>query len=107
MRVGKAKLAAQELQTWVATHPQDASAWMALAAAYQARGQPVGAVRAEAEAQAAQQDYPAALARFKAAQARIRTQGAGRGASDHIEASIIDTRTRQVELLVREQLPER
>ncbi len=104
---GQANLAAQELQTWVVTHPKDANAWMALTSAYNALGQTVGAIRAEAEAQVAQLDFPGALARFKAAQARIKGQGGGRSASDHIEASIIDTRTREVELLVREQVPER
>jgi predicted Zn-dependent protease len=104
---GHADLAAQELQTWVVTHPKDANAWMALTSAYNALGQTVSAIRAEAEAQVAQLDYPGALARFKAAQARIKGDGGGRSASDHIEASIIDTRTREVELLVREQVPER
>ncbi len=100
-------LAAQHLQTWVATHPHDASAWVLLAGAYGAMGNTVQSIRAEAEAQVAQLDYEAAVARFKAAQARIKETGGGRNASDHIEASIIDTRTRQVELLLREQLRER
>ena len=47
---------------------------------------------------------PAALSRFKAAQDWGRKNGAG---TDHFEASIVDTRTRQVELLVREQALER
>jgi hypothetical protein len=42
--------------------------------------------------------------RFKAAQELVRRSGAG---GDHIEASIIDTRTRQVALLLREQALER
>jgi predicted Zn-dependent protease len=107
VRGGRANLAAQELQTWVVTHAKDANAWMALSSAYNALGQAVSAIRAEAEAQVAQLDYPGSLARFKAAQARIKGAGGGRSASDHIEASIIDTRTREVELLVREQMPER
>lgn len=107
VRTGQANLAAQALQTWVATHPKDASAWMGLSSAYNAMGQTVGAIRAEAEAQVAQLDYTGALSRFKAAQARIKNNGAGRSAGDHIEASIIDTRTREVESLVREQLSER
>jgi hypothetical protein len=60
-------------------------------------------VRAEAEAHAARLDDAAALNRFKAAQDLAR-QG---GAVDHIEASIIDTRTRQIELRQREQALER
>ena len=53
-------------------------------------------------------DYAAAIDRFKAAQelARSMARGGTLGA-DHIEASIIDTRTRQVESLLREQALER
>jgi len=54
------------------------------------------------EAQVAMLDYGAALDRLRAAQAMARQPGA-----DHFEASIIDTRARQVELLVREQALER
>jgi predicted Zn-dependent protease len=104
---GNPKLATQRLQTWVVTHAQDATAWMALASAYTAAGQGVGAIRAEAEAQVAQLNYPGAVVRFKAAQERIKRNGGGNNANEHIEASIIDTRTREVELLVREQPPER
>jgi crotonobetainyl-CoA:carnitine CoA-transferase CaiB-like acyl-CoA transferase len=50
-------------------------------------------------------DYQAALDRFKSAQDLARRGGGGRG--DHIEASIIDTRARQVESLLREQALER
>jgi hypothetical protein len=49
-------------------------------------------------------DYAAAIDRFKAAQELVRRGGAG---GDHIEASIIDTRTREVESLLREQALER
>jgi predicted Zn-dependent protease len=101
---GQAAAAAQRLQTWVANQPRDAGAWQSLAAAYAAQGQQVRAVRAEAEARVAQLDYTAALDRFKAAQDLVR-KGAGGG--DHIEASIIDTRARQVESLLREQSLER
>jgi predicted Zn-dependent protease len=99
---GKAGDAAQRLQTWVATQPRDAAAWQLLATAYAAQGQQVRAVRAEAEARVAQLDYTAALDRFKAAQDLVR-----KGAGDHIEASIIDSRARQVESALREQTLER
>lgn len=95
---------AQRLQTWVATQPRDATAWQLLANAYSSQGQSLRAIRAEAEAQVAQLDYSAALDRFKAAQELARRGGAG---ADYIEASIIDTRTRQVESLLREQTLER
>jgi predicted Zn-dependent protease len=104
VQTGKAAEAAQRLQTWVATQPRDAAAWQLLSVAYAAQGQDVRAVRAEAEARVAQLDHKAALDRFKAAQDLVR-RGAGRG--DHIEASIIDTRARQVESTLREQALER
>lgn len=103
VRIGRAAEAAQALQTWVSVHPRDAGAWQQLATAHAAQGQRVRAVRAEAEVQVAQLDYAAALDRFKAAQDLLRTPGAG----DHIEASIIDTRARQVQSLLREQTLER
>jgi predicted Zn-dependent protease len=103
VQAGQAAEAAQRLQTWVAEHPRDAAAWQTLSAAYAAQGQKLRAVRAEAEARVAQLDYQAALDRFKAGQEMAR-KGAG---ADHIEASIIDTRARQVESLLREQALER
>jgi predicted Zn-dependent protease len=104
VQTGRAAEAAQRLQTWVATRPRDAAAWQQLGAAYAAQGQSLRAVRAEAEARVAQLDYAAALDRFKAAQDLVRKGAAG---GDHIEASIIDTRARQVESLLREQALER
>lgn len=102
---GRAADAAQRLQTWVALHPRDAQAWQLLSAAYTAQGQTLRAIRAEAEVQVAHLDYQAAMDRFKAAQELARKAGAGGG--DYIEASIIDTRARQVESLLREQALER
>lgn len=94
----------QNLQTWVADHPRDAQAWQLLATAYAAEGRTLSSIRALAEVDVAQLDYPAALSRFKTAQEWARKGGAG---TDHFEASIVDTRTRQVESLVREQALER
>jgi predicted Zn-dependent protease len=102
---GRPADAAQRLQTWVALHPRDAQAWQLLGAAYTAQGQTMRAIRAEAEAQVAHLDYQAAMDRFKAAQELARKASAGAG--DHIEASIIDTRARQVASLLREQALER
>jgi predicted Zn-dependent protease len=104
LQTGRAAEASQRLQTWVAGHPKDAAAWQLLAACYTAQQLPVRAIRAEAEAQVALLDYTAALDRFRAAQDLIRKGGGG---ADHIDASIVDTRTRQVELLLREQALER
>lgn len=94
----------QALQTWVADHPNDAQAWQLLSSAYAAEGRTLSSIRAQAEVNVAQLDYPAALSRFKTAQEWARKGGAG---TDHFEASIVDTRTRQVESLVREQALER
>ena len=60
-------------------------------------------MRADAEARVAQLDYQAALDRLRAAQDMMR-KGEG---NDYIEASIIDTRARQVASLLREQSLER
>ncbi|MEO7941397.1 MAG: M48 family metalloprotease [Burkholderiaceae bacterium] len=103
IREGKAAQAASGLQAWVALHPRDATAWQWLGRANTARGQVMRAVRDEAEAQVALLDYAAAVDRFKVAQTMARNAPA----VDHIEASIIDTRTRQVQSLLREQTLER
>lgn len=94
----------QQLQSWVVEHPRDAAAWQLLAAAHARQNQGLRAIRAEAEAHAVRFDYAAALDRFKAAQLLARNTA---GAVDLIEASIIDTRARQVEAALREQLLER
>ncbi len=105
MREGRPALAAGPLQSWVALHPRDASAWQMLGRVSAAQGQPLRSIRAEAEAQVALFDYSAAMDRFKAAQSMERN--ASGGGVDHIEASIIDTRARQVQSLLREQALER
>ncbi len=104
LRTGSAAGMTAPLQTWLATHPGDATAWQALAQVWQQQGQPLRAVRAEAEAQVARYDYAAAVDRFKAGQDLARRGGA---ANDHIEASIIDTRLRAVQSLLKEQAAER
>ncbi|MCZ8254172.1 MAG: peptidase M48, partial [Polaromonas sp.] len=100
MAAGRAPAVSDRLQTWVAAHPKDAMAWQLLAAAYGRQNQNVRAVRADAESRAAQLDYPAALDRFKAAQGLMRSNP---GSADYVEGSIIDTRARQMESLVKEQ----
>ncbi len=104
IREGRAALAAGPLQSWVALHPRDASAWQMLGRVSAAQGQTLRSIRAEAEAQVALFDYSAAMDRFKAAQGVVRNAAGG---IDHIEASIIDTRARQVQSLLREQALER
>ena len=104
---GRALLAAQRpkevasrMQTWVADSPKDAAAWDLLSAAYTAQGLSVRAIRADAESRFATLDYPAALDRFKAAQGLMRSNPA---AADYVEGSIIDTRARQTESIIKEQ----
>ncbi|CAN5130139.1 M48 family metalloprotease [soil metagenome] len=100
MAANRAPDVSQALQTWVAVHPRDAMAWQLLAVAYGQQNQPVRAIRADAESRAAQLDYPAALDRFKAAQGLMRSSP---GSADYVEGSIIDTRARQVESIIKEQ----
>lgn len=96
------------LQTWVTNHPRDASVWYLLAAAWQQQGQPLRAVRAEAEAHVARYDYAAAVDRFKAGQDMARRTGSrGGDPAEYIEASIIETRLRATESLLKEQAAER
>lgn len=93
----------QNLQTWLTTQPQDALAWQTLAGLYGAQKQGLRALRAEAEAQAARLDYIGAMDRLRAAQDLMRTNEAQGRAADHIDASIIDTRQRQIAALLKEQ----
>jgi predicted Zn-dependent protease len=101
--LGQSRVATQSLQTWTADHRDDALAWQWLARALADQGRTVASVRAEAEANVAQLDYDAALARFKAAQELARNAPD----ADHFESSIVDTRRREIEQLLREQALER
>ena len=67
-------------------------------------GRTVASVRDEAEVNIAQMDLDAALSRLKAAQNLVRSGAAG---ADHIESSIVDTRVRQVQSMLKEQALER
>jgi predicted Zn-dependent protease len=102
--LGRSAEVTGDLQTWVSNNPRDAGAWQALASAWQAQGQALRAIRAEAEVHAVRYDYAAAVDRFKAGQLLARSNA---NAADHIEASIIDTRLNAVQLLLREQARER
>lgn len=104
LSAGQSQTATGALQTWVTTHPKDATVWQLLASVWQAQGQALRGVRAEAEAQAARYDYAAAVDRFRAGQDMARRGGAS---VDHIEASIIDTRLRTMQSLLKEQAAER
>jgi predicted Zn-dependent protease len=83
----------EALQTWIADHPQDASAWSLLAAVAQASGLPLRALRAEAEAKLAAGDINGAIDRLRAGQQAAR----GAAGQDFIESSVIDARMRQLQ----------
>jgi len=104
---GRAVEVSDGLRTWVVTHPKDAQAWHLLSEAWSGQGELTRSIRADAESRFAQLDYPAALDRLKAAQEMLRSGSrAAQGRNADIEASIIDTRTRQVAALIREQTRE-
>jgi predicted Zn-dependent protease len=107
IRAGRAADVGQRLQARVAQDARDAPAWQLLASAYAEQGQTLRAIRAEAEQQVARLDYQGALDRLKAAQNLARSPRQNSGPGDHIEASIIDTRAREVEAIIKEQLKER
>lgn len=94
---GEPQRAATHLQSWVVQHPRDALAWQTLARAYQAQGQALRAIRAEAESRVAHLDYAGAVERFKAAQALPAAQRA----ADPMELAIVDSRLREVDALLR------
>jgi predicted Zn-dependent protease len=88
-----AKQRADELQTWVAGHPQDAEAWSMLGQLWGRLGQKLRALRADAESRYALGDLGGAIDRLHAGQ-RMARSGAG---TDFIEASVIDARLRDIE----------
>ena len=100
LAAGRARDVSGRLTTWVTLHPKDAAAWQLLAVAYGSQNQNVRAIRADAESRASELDYTGALDRLRAAQSMMRSQP---GSADFVEGSIIDTRARQVDLLVKEQ----
>lgn len=100
LSLGRGQEVVDRLQTWVAASPDDALAWQLLSQAYGLQNQRVRAVRADAEAHVAQLEFGGALDRLRAAQGLMRSEPSS---GDFIEGSIIDARTRQVDLLVKEQ----
>jgi predicted Zn-dependent protease len=87
---------AADLQTWVAVHPIDATAWGALGQVWARLGQPLRSLRAEAEARYALGDLQGAVERLRAGQRLGR--GGAPGAGDFIDASVIDARLRDIEV---------
>jgi predicted Zn-dependent protease len=105
----QARIAEQDLVGWVANRPRDALAWLTLSTAYQAQGDALRALRAQAEARLVELDYGAAVDRFKSAQElAIRLAREGKlDRAGNVEASIIDARLRESERLRREQMLQR
>ena len=93
----------ESLQTWVAEHRGDAGAWALLAQCADSLGLRLRSLRAEAEARAALGDASGAMDRLRAAQRLARNSTAP---PDFIEASIIDTRLRELTAQRRAQLAE-
>ena len=87
------KDAAEALQTWVSEHRMDALAWSMLAQCAEELGWRLRSLRAQAEARAAVGDLSAAIDRLRAAQSASR----GAAGADFIEASVIDSRLRDLE----------
>ncbi len=92
----------EQLQTWLADHRTDAAAWSALAAASDALGLKLRAIRAGAEAQAALGDVGGAIDRLRAGQQAARSGEA----IDFIESSVIDARLRELQAQRRQALAE-
>ena len=93
---------AEELQTWVAVHPNDAEAWVLLGQTWARLNQPLRSLRADAEARLAVGDLTGAIDRLRAAQRSARSGGA----SDFIESSVVDARLRDIDGLRRQLLAE-
>jgi predicted Zn-dependent protease len=105
IRAGRAAETSDRLRTWLSLHPRDSSAWALLAQALHQQGQVLQAIRAEAEGRAVEFDYQGAVDRLKSAQDLLRSGRTGAvGSNLHIEASIIDTRARQLQAQLREQM---
>ncbi|MEO6407379.1 MAG: M48 family metalloprotease [Burkholderiaceae bacterium] len=104
---------ADDLQTWVALHGSDAQAWTLLSQSFNRLGQPLRAIRADAEASLAVGDLQGATDRLRAGQGRARsgtangaTRGAGASPVDFIDLSVIDARLREIEALRKQLMAE-
>lgn len=92
----------ESLQAWTAERRGDALAWSLLSQGAAQLGQPLRAVRAEAEVRAALGDLPGAIDRLRAGQ-RLAREGA---TSDFVELSVIDARLRDLQAEHRARMAE-
>ena len=97
--------AMQQLRLQVQNTPHDAQVWNLLGTLLAGQGQKLASLRAEGEAQLVRMDLQGALDRFRAAQDVARASQLKPG--DHIEASIVDTRVREIQEQLREMQKER
>ena len=81
------------LQAWVSEHRNDSLAWATLSSCAERQGQALRAVRALAESYAANGDLGGAIDRLRAGQ-RLARSSTG---VDFIDASVIDSRLRDLE----------
>jgi predicted Zn-dependent protease len=112
LETGQSELARQAfelLDTWLSQHPRDGQAWDLTGQALGLAQEPLRSLRAQAEARAVRFDYVAAVDRLMAAQELVRTltQAGGLTRAQEIDASIVDTRLRQLKLARREQTLQR
>ena len=84
----------EALQTWVSSQPRDAMAWLLLGNTAEALGLRLRALRAHAESRLLTGDLVGAIDRLRAGRALARTATAGQ---DFIEASIVESRLRELE----------
>lgn len=88
---------AEEMQTWTSLHPQDAMVWLQLGRLFEKLGQPLRALRAEAESRIALGDLVGGVDRLRAGQKLARSTRS----TDFIEASVIDSRLKEIEAQAR------
>ncbi len=93
---------AERLQAQVSRQPDDATSWTLLASLWSELGQPLRAVRAEAEAGAALGDLPGAIERIQGARSRFRQPDA----AGVIELSVMDARMKAWMRQQREDMQE-
>ena len=86
--------ATEGLQAWVTDQPRDAMAWLLLGNTAEALGLRLRALRAHAESRVLVGDLVGAIDRLRAGRTLARTTSAGQ---DFIEASIVESRLRQLE----------
>jgi predicted Zn-dependent protease len=94
--------AASRLQTHLSVHPHDATAWSLLASLWTQLGEPIRAVRAEAEAAAAEGDLPGAIDRAEGGRKRFRQPDA----AAIVELSVLDSRLKDWQRQLREDMRE-